>query len=266
MANKVWHVLGNGDRASLYRKEKREGRTLICNMPPFEMSPKEVYGSCMVDFKMMMALTEGHVKLDQYKWILGTRPRIWMYERSMFHMKYAPNVREFYTNVPHYAVNATNFNCGHMAVHYAANQKKADEIHMYGFDALFDFSMRSFTDLVLSSDRSQDNNYRLLNNWRPIWRDIFREFPNTKFVLHHNHDKLKIPKLDNVEVKVYHDVKVSSIQKKSDGSDISDGRGMDVQEVIPNKQVPIDPKTKKKLSDFAKKQPGLGKAIRDIDV
>jgi hypothetical protein len=113
-----------------------------------------------------------------------------------------------------------------MAVHYAASRHKADEVHMYGFDTIFDFNMRSVTDLVLSSDRSQTNNYRLLNNWRPIWRDIFREFPNTKFVLHHNHDSLKIPKLDNMEVVVYND-KLTSRQAKEDPSDISDGRGME---------------------------------------
>ena len=225
---KVVHVIGNGDKADLYQRERREGMKLICNMPPFEIDPKEVYATCMVDFKMMMALTKGEIALDQYEWVLGTRPRIWMYERSAFYLKYANRVKEFYTHVPKYAVNATNFNCGHMAVHYAANQKKADEIHLYGFDTIFDFNMRSVTDLILSSDRSTVNNYRLLNNWRPVWRDIFREFKNTKFVLHHNHDNLKIPKLDNVEVKVYSDKLITKNQTRDDPSDISDGRGMEV--------------------------------------
>jgi hypothetical protein len=103
---------------------------------------------------------------------------------------------------------------------------------MYGFDAIFDFNMRSVTDLVLSSDRTQVNNYRLLNNWRPVWRDIIREFPNTKFVLHHNHTELKIPKLDNIEIVVYND-SLTSAQKRLDESDISDGRGMDKQSVTP---------------------------------
>ena len=222
---KIVHVLGNGDKAHYYQREPRKGVKLLCNMPPFEIPSNEVYATCMVDFKMMMALTEGSVNLDKYMWVLGTRPRIWMYERSSFYLKYAPNIKEFYTHVPKYAGNATNFNCGHMAVHYAANKHKADEVHLYGFDSLLDFNMRSVTDLVLSSDRGHTNNYRLLNNWRPIWRDIFREFKNTKFVLHHNHDSLKIPKLDNVEVKVYDD-KISATQKRKDESDISDGRGM----------------------------------------
>lgn len=230
--SKVFHIIGNGDQAKQYLKESRNGTKILCNMPPFEIPKDEVYGTCMVDFKMMMALTEGSVKLDQYMWILGQRPRAWMYERHAFYLKYAPNIKEFYTDVPAYAGNATNFNCGHMAVHYAAARHKADEIHMYGFDTLFDFNMRSVTDLVLSSDRTQVNNYRLLNNWRPVWRDIMREFPDTKFVLHHNHDQLKIPKLPNVEVVVYPDA-LTGPQKKEDESDISDGRGMDQQVVVP---------------------------------
>lgn len=220
-------MIGNGDKAHYYQREERKGMKLLCNMPPFEMDPKEVYATCMVDFKMMMALTEGSIKLDQYEWVLGTRPRIWMYERSTFYLKYASRVREFYTHVPKYAGNATNFNCGHMAVHYAAAKHKADEIHLYGFDSILDFNMRSVTDLVLQSDRGDTNNYRLLNNWRPVWRDIFREFPQTKFVLHHNHDNLKIPKLDNMEVVVYND-SITKAQTKKDESDISDGRGMEV--------------------------------------
>ena len=232
MSRKVIHVLGNGDKAPYYQREKRHGMKLLCNMPPFEVPANEVYATCMVDFKMMAALTDGEINIDQYMWVLGTRPRTWMYERSAFYMKYAPNIKEFYTHVPDYAHNATNFNCGHMAVHYACAKHQADEVHLYGFDTIFDFNMRSITDLYLSSDRSTVNNYRLLNNWRPVWRDIFREFPKTEFVFHHNHDNFKIPKLDNMRVVVYNDT-LTSAQTTEDVSDISDGRGMDQQPVTP---------------------------------
>ena len=250
MSSKVIHVLGNGDKAEYFRREKRDGMILLCNMPPFEVDPRRVYATCMVDFKMMMALTEGSVNLDIYPWVLGTRPRIWMYEQSAFYLKYAQNVKEFYTHVPKYAGNPTNFNCGHMAAHSAAAKHKADEVHLYGFDTIFDFNMRSYTDIVLSSDRSNTNNYRLLNNWRPIWRDIFREHPNTKFVLHHNHDKLKIPKLDNMEIKVY-DGTLTSAQQKADESDISDGRGMEVP--IDTSSIPYNRKQRRIASSLARK-------------
>ena len=59
MTNKVIHVLGNGDKASYYQEQPRHGMKLLCNMPPFEVPAKEVYATCMVDFKMMAALTEG---------------------------------------------------------------------------------------------------------------------------------------------------------------------------------------------------------------
>ena len=97
--SKVWHILGNGDKASYYNEAPREGKLLLCNMPPFEVPRKKVYATTMVDFKMMMALTEGSIALDQYDWILGTRPRIWMYEQSNFYMKYAHCVKDFYTHV-----------------------------------------------------------------------------------------------------------------------------------------------------------------------
>lgn len=252
MSSKVWHILGNGDRADYYNFKPRPGKLLLCNMPPFD-PPVKPYGTCMVDFKMMMALNEGSVRLDKYEWILGTRPRIWMYEQPGFYLKYAQRVKEFYTHVPEYAYNATNFNCGHMAVHYAANKQKADEVHLYGFDTIFDFNMRSHTDVVLSSDRGQMNNYRLLNIWRPIWRDIFREFPKTEFVLHHNHDNLKIPKLDNVRVELYNG-QLSSAQQREDESDISDGRGMDQQEVNPGAQAPMNRAMRRRLQAIERKQ------------
>ena len=233
MSSKEIHVLGNGDKASYYLEEPRIGTKILCNMPPFEVPAKEVYATCMVDFKMMAALTAGEIAIDQYNWVLGTRPRIWMNSRHAFYMKYAPNIKEFYTHVPKYAGNATNFHCGHMAVHYTATKFKPDVIHLYGFDTIFDFNMRSITDVYLSSDRTQVNNYRLLNNWRPVWRDIFREFPKIEFVFHHNHDNFKIPKLDNMRVVVYNKP-LSKHQERPDESDISDGRGMDIQKVKPS--------------------------------
>ena len=123
-----------------------------------------------------------------------------LFRSPAFYMKYAPQVKEFYTVLPDYAENYTNFNCGHMAVHYAANKLKCDEIHMYGFDSIFDFNMRSSSDLFLISDREPNNNLRLINNWRPIWQNIFQEFSGTKFVLYHKHGAIKFPPPKNVEI------------------------------------------------------------------
>lgn len=199
MKHKIVHVIGNGDNAHRFDGETAKGTRLICNLPPFAID--KVHAAVLVDFKMMMALTEGSLDLSMYRWILGTRPKMWMEQRPDFHMRYAHLVRDFYTTVPKYAGNATNFNCGHMAVHYAANKLRAEEIHMYGFDSLFDYNMNSITDFYLNSDRSNVNNYRLLNNWRPVWNGIFDEFPQTTFILHHKHDKIKLPsKPRNVEI------------------------------------------------------------------
>ena len=151
---------------------------------------------------MMQALWKGQFALDQYDWILGTRPRHWMQMQGSFYMKYASCIKGFYEVVPEYAGNATNFNCGHFAVHYACNKMNADEVHIYGFDSIFEMDLTSWTDTILHSDRETQNTVRLANNWRPIWTHMFNEFPDTKFVLYHSHDNIKIPISDNVEIVV----------------------------------------------------------------
>lgn len=195
--SKVVHIIGNGDMAQMYRPAK--GIKLTCNLPPFEV--EDVYATCIVDFKMCRAINEGSVNLDRYQWVCGFRPNKYCTDiNPNFYLKHSQRIRTFYLELPKYAENYTNFNCGHFATHYAANFLKADEIHLYGFDSLFDANMRSYTDLVLNSDRGDINNFRLIENWRPIWQGIFNEFSNTKFVLYHKHDGLKLKVGDNVSI------------------------------------------------------------------
>ena len=194
--SKVAHVIGNGDNAVMYKESK--GFKITCNIPPFPV--KNVYTTCLVDFKMMKAMTEGSVVIPG-EWTLGYRPKIWMEQRPEFYMQVAPHIKGFYLELPNYVSNYTDFNCGQMATHFTANQLGADEIHMYGFDSIFDFNLRSCTDLYLNSDRGLSNNNRLANNWRPVWQNMFAEFPNTQFVLYHEHDNVKIPLGKNVEVR-----------------------------------------------------------------
>tara|TARA_Y100001954_G_C15730479_1_gene563018 strand:- start:234 stop:857 length:624 start_codon:yes stop_codon:yes gene_type:complete len=198
------HIIGNGDHAGYFWNEPRHGMKLTCNVPPF--TPPQVYATIMVDFKMMKAINEGSVTVGG-EWIIGMRPKIYMGNNPTFHLKYSHHIKEFYTVLPKYVSNYTDFNCGHMAVHYAANKVKAEEIHMYGFDSLFDFNLRSTSDLFLNSDRGNNNNNRLANNWRPVWENMFREFPNTKFVLYHKHNAIKCNISSNVHVVTYDTMK-----------------------------------------------------------
>lgn len=197
---RVVQLVGNGDNASLFFKEPRPGMKLTCNLPPFNVAG--TYASVIVDFKMMKAMQEGSVIIPG-DWILGMRPKIHMENNPTFHIKYSKQVKEFYTVLPKYVANYTDFNCGHMACHYAANKVKADEIHLYGFDSIFDFNLRSCSDFYLGSDRGNMNNNRLASNWRPVWENMFKEFPNTKFILHHVHDAIKINIGNNVEIVTY---------------------------------------------------------------
>ena len=197
---RVVHVLGNGDNAALYQKEPRKGLKLLCNLPPF--SVPDAYASCIVDFKFMKAVTEGVLDCPG-EWILGMRPKIWMDKHPRFYQQRAHQIKEFYTKLPKYAGNYTNFSCGHMAVYYAAEKLNADRIHMYGFDSIFDFNLRSISDLYLQSDRDNMNNNRLSSNWRPIWTKMWEQFKDKEFVLHHKHDAIKIPHGDNVKIVTY---------------------------------------------------------------
>ncbi len=193
---KVAHIIGNGDAATMYKPAK--GLKITCNLPPFEVA--NTYTTCMVDFKMMKAIAEGSVVVPG-DWVLGARPKKFMELNPTFYMKHAAQIKEYYTELPKYAGNYTNFNCGHLAAHYTANKLGCDEINMYGFDSMFDMNMRSYSDLFLVSDREANNNVRLTNNWRPIWSDLFKEFPNTQFVLYHKHSDIKLPISKNVEIR-----------------------------------------------------------------
>lgn len=193
---KVAHIIGNGDAATMYKPAK--GLKITCNLPPFEVA--NTYTTCMVDFKMMKAIAEGSVVVPG-DWVLGARPKKFMELNPTFYLKYSAQIKEYYTELPKYAGNYTNFNCGHLAAHYTANKLGCDEIHMYGFDSMFDMNMRSYSDLFLVSDREANNNLRLTNNWRPIWSDLFKEFPNVQFVLYHKHSDIKLPISKNVEIR-----------------------------------------------------------------
>lgn len=202
MSKRVAHILGNGDSAIFYKPAK--GIKVACNLPPFDWI-ENIFISCMVDFKMMKALHEGSV-INPYKWVLGYRPKIYCEKSPNFYMEHGEKVKEFYTTLPKYAGKGgqgyTNFNCGHFATHYTCNKLKAEEVHLYGFDSIFNFDTRSKTDFYLSSDREVKNTQRLVDNWRPIWKGIFNEFSDTQFVLYCPHDKAKIDLPENVDIRV----------------------------------------------------------------
>ena len=194
---KVAHIIGNGRSAAMYKPTK--GIKIACNLPPFAID--NLYTSAIVDFKMMNAINEGSLEVPG-QWICGYRPKKWCEMKPQFYLKHSARIRTFYLTKPDYVNTYTDFNCGHFAAHYAATTFKPDEIHMYGFDSLFDMNLRSCTDFYLNSDRGVNNNVRLNDNWRPIWKGIFEEFKdNIKFVLYHKHDNIKFKVPENVEIR-----------------------------------------------------------------
>jgi len=195
---KVGHLIGNGQSAHFYKPAA--GIKITCNLPPFPVD--NAFATVMVDFKMMRAIQDGSLIVPG-DWILGYRPKLFCGKHSDFYMRYAPQIREFYTKLPEYTPNYTDLSCGHMACHYMAMRHNPDVINMYGFDSIFDFDMRSCSDFYLQSTRDATNTARLAKNWRAIWPPMFEEFSSTKFVLHHNHDKPKIKLPGNCEIKVH---------------------------------------------------------------
>ena len=190
------HVIGNGKSASFFDHNSK-GLRITCNLPP--MAVENVYATILVDFKMMRAIAEGSVTVPGM-WVCGYRPSIYVNDNPSFKMKYARQIRENYLALPKYVNGYTEFNCGHVATHYAASKFKPKEIHMYGFNSMFDADVSSCTDFYLESDRREFNNYRLTNNWRRIWPQVFAEFPDTNFILHNKHDKIKFSVPKNVSI------------------------------------------------------------------
>lgn len=195
---KIAHLIGNGNSAWSYRQGS-PGIKMTCNLPPFPVP--DAIGTGMVDFKMMKAITEGSVSVPG-EWILGFRPKIWCDGNSSFYMKHAQQIKEFYLTLPSYVENYTDFSCGHMCAHFLATKHQPDELHMYGFDSLFDCDLRSCTDFYLNSERDVANTVRLSDKWRSIWPALFNEFPITTFYIYGRHSDIKLDLPDNAEVRV----------------------------------------------------------------
>lgn len=193
----IVHIIGNGKSGGMFQNSS-PGVRITCNIPPVPV--EDAFATCMVDFKMMKAIHEGSVQVPAQNWVLGARPKVYMENNGGFHMRYAKHIRGFYTTLPDYVDNYTDFNCGHMATHYGVTKFAPKECHMYGFNSIFDFDMSSCTDMYLESDRSRSNNNRLANNWRGIWPKLFEEFPDTTFHLYHKHNQIKFDLPTNVKI------------------------------------------------------------------
>jgi len=192
----VAHLIGNGKSSGFYVPDK--GLKVTCNLPPFEIA--NLYTTVMVDFKMMNAIHKGDITVPG-DWVLGARPHKWMEMKNDFYIKYSTQIKEFYLVLPKYAANYTDFNCGHMATHWLANKMKRKQIHMYGFDSIFEFDTTSMSDTFMNSVRDNMNTERLTTRWRPIWNGIFREFKDTEFILYHDIGKPSFKLPANVTVK-----------------------------------------------------------------
>ncbi len=234
------HVIGNGDSSALYQNEPRKGLKLLCNKAPFEVPG--AYASCIVDFKMTHFIHKGQVDVPG-EWVMGVRPKEYMARNPQFHLQRSHQIKMFYTKKPKYAKNYTDFNCGHFAGYFAMEHLKAEVLHLYGMDSIFDFSLRSYTDFYINSDRGNMNNNRLSDNWRPLWKNMFEEFKDTKIYLHHFHNALKFDIPSNVEIITY--------GGREEVIDVGHGK------VIDKSKMKFDPNVKKPSVDFRAEDPNF---------
>lgn len=196
--SEIFHLIGNGRSAHMFNSSV-DGMKMTCNLPPF---PVDAFATAIVDFKMMRAI-QAEELIVPGDWVLGFRPKLHLEKNPSMYLKYAANIKEFYLTLPDYCPNYTDFSCGHFAAHYLCTKFSPNELHMYGFDSLFNFDLHSCSDFYLPSERDVENTARLTNNWRNVWPKQFAEFPNTKFVLHGAHNDLRIIPPKNVEVVIH---------------------------------------------------------------
>lgn len=197
----IVHVLGNGPSQQLWFNAETKGQVVACNMP-YQVVPKErLWASIIGDFKVMRAINEGSLDLSHMPWVFGTRPKMYCDQNPSFHMKWAQNIREFYTYVPPYSANATDWSAGHLAVHYTCMRLQPKELHMWGFDSMFSHDLSSASDLLIESNREANNRFRMNAVWRPIWQNLFQEMNNVNFVIHYDKKaNLQFEVTDNVRV------------------------------------------------------------------
>ena len=78
------HVIGNGLQSQMF-DHNAKGARVTCNLPPFPI--RDVFATCMVDFKMMRAMADGSVHVPG-DWVLGARPKAWLEHNVQYRMRW----------------------------------------------------------------------------------------------------------------------------------------------------------------------------------
>jgi len=183
-------VLGNGPSQSLFFREgsaKDLATPVVCCNLPYQLPDiGRIWATILGDFKMMRAINEGSLDMNHSMWVLGFRPKLYCDQNPNFYMKNAQRIREFYTRIPPYAENPTEWSAGHLAVHYTCVRLAPKELHLWGFDSMFSHDLSSSSDVIMESNREAQNRYRMNSRWRPLWQGIFDEMTNIQFKIHAN--------------------------------------------------------------------------------
>ena len=158
------HFIGNGASKNIFNQRVRYGFRVVGNIP------KEIehWDACsIIDHKMSVWISNTNKKMlankdiwcsqDVAKWA-----KQWNLE-GRWHAIYEPKMK---------------FNSGHQAVQHLS--KKFKFIDLWGMDSMWSEDLTSeMDDRVPRSKRPPLN-----REWRPHWRNLFKNNPECKYVIH----------------------------------------------------------------------------------
>ena len=156
------HFVGNGPSHSLYG-DLHYGTVVVGNIPKM---PIQYDAMSIIDTKVILYLKNN--KLDLAGKEIWCTPDI--VKQADFHK--VPGLW-----FPHYKPQY-RYNSGHHAIQHLS--KQFEFISLWGMDSMFTNDLTSQMD-----DRVPRGKRPPLNNeWRPNWRNIFKQYPKVRYTIH----------------------------------------------------------------------------------
>lgn len=156
------HLVGNGNSQNLFSFDIGD-YVVACNVPKHKHNYKVL---SIIDQKVLLYLQNNRTAIHPVE--IWCTPEIKRYAEA----KSLPGTYKDVYKKRH------RWNSGHLAVEHMA--KTHNEIHMWGMDSMFKDDLTSLMD-----DRVKRPQRPNLNKeWRPNWSTVFKQAPNTRFVIH----------------------------------------------------------------------------------
>jgi hypothetical protein len=156
------HFIGNGESNSLYSYQPHDF-VVACNVPKFKNTYKVL---SIIDQKVLLFLENNRTSIKPVD--IWCTPEIKRFAET----KSLPGRYQDVYEKKH------RWNSGHLAIQHMA--KTHSKINLWGMDSMFTDDLTSqMDDRVIRSKRPNLN-----IQWRPNWTTVFKQAPNTEFVVH----------------------------------------------------------------------------------